>query len=281
MYHLLKRKLKKYYIKHPGKVERTTNTETIKESTETVKNCRGTTEEKENKNPIKKRPECTVATAVVCDFSDKEEKSQKEVKDSDSKKLEVPTRRNQLSSPSQENLSTSNGELSENPSSPKDDLDTAVFESETDGVEKDVTCCILSGAGIEISRKNSCNYSSVEVMAVKGRRLSLNLSHISVESKVTVGDEPLKNTSVKNLEETVENSEKESPRRSEAMPNIPQEKTSKSPRHSGCNAPSIGKVSLINSKVISIPLQQAKQDSPDKVITGNLLLFILQKFSRL
>ena len=36
----------------------------------------GTAQEKENKNIVKKRHECTVATAVVCDFNANEEKTQ-------------------------------------------------------------------------------------------------------------------------------------------------------------------------------------------------------------
>jgi len=279
VYHLLKRKLTKYYIKHPGKAERLLNAERIKGSSETVKNSKETVQEKDNENQVKKRPECTVPTAVVCDFNDKTVKTQKEeekedIKDIDSKKLTVPTCRKRLSSQSQENLSAaSKEELSENIGSPKDDKDSEKFDSETNGVESDKTCSILSSAGIEISRKNSLNYSSVEVMAVKGRKLSLNLSHISVESKATADNESLKNTSAKNLDEqdgkekkeAAENDQKESPRRVETIPNLPQEKTSKSPRHSVPNTPSIGKVSLINAKVISIPLQQTKQDSPDKV----------------
>ena len=282
MYHLLKRKLKKYYIKHPEKAKLITDAETIKGSTESVKDSRGIAQDKENKNPIKNKPECIVATAVVCDFNDKEEiiqKEQKEGNDSDSKKLEVPTCRKRLSSASSENLSTPNGELPESKTdTPKEDAVTSKLESETDGAEKSETCNIFSSAGIEISRKNSCNYSSVEVMAIKGRRLSLNLSHISVESKITLDEEPLKNSSVENIDEHSERKETTvedkmvSPRRVDTMPNLTQEKTlQKSPRHTTPNTPSkVGKVSLINSKVISIPLQPTRQDSSvDKVITGN------------
>ena len=290
VYHLLKRKLKKYYIKHPGKAQRPTNTDTVKQSTQSVRNSSETVQEKENKNQVIKRPECTVATAVVCDFNDKEEKTQREnqeVKDEDSKKLKVSTCRRRLSSPSQEDLSVLNGELSENAGSPRNDTDTGKLdEDEADGVEKDETCSVLSTAGIEITRKDSLNYSSVEVMTVKGHKLSLNLSHISLESKVTVDQELLKNASDKNLEEhgdreskeTAENVFKESPRRAELIPSLPQDKTSKSPRHPGPNTPSIGKVSLINSKIISIPLQQTKQDSPDKVTARNCILQVKGTF---
>ena len=286
VYHLLRRKLKKYYIKHPGKAQRPTNADTMKESTESTRKSRETAQEKEKKNQVIKRPQCTVPTAVVCDFNDKEDKTQKEdqeEKDSDSKKLKVPTCRRRLSSPSHEDLSALNGEHSEDVGSPRNDKGTEKLgEDETDGVEKDETCSVLSTAGIEITRKDSLNYSSVEVMAVKGRRLSLNLSHISLESKVTVDQVPMKNASDKNLDEhgdteskeTAENVMKESPRRA---PSLAQDKTLKSPRQPGSNTPSIGKVSLINSKIISIPLQQTKQDSPDKVTSRNCIVQIVAK----
>ena len=146
------------------------------------------------------------------------------------------------------------------------DADSAKLENETEHTDKPETCNIFSNAGIEISRKDSCNYSSVEVMAVKGRSLSLNLSHISVESKAT-GDE-LKDTSGEKLNErggreNEENGTKDktaSPRFSEAMPALTKDnRTQKSPRNAVPSTPSkVGKVSV--TKVISIPLQHKKQD---------------------
>lgn len=277
VYHLLRRKLKKYYINHPAKAQRTTNAESIKDNIESVKNYWETNQEKENKNQAIKRPECSVATVVACDFDDKDEKTLKEeqeVNDSESKKLKVPICRRRLSSQSQENLSASNEELTENKTSNQNERDTEKLNDETDAAENDETCNVLSNTGIEISRKNSLNYSSVEVMAVKGHRLSLNLSHISLESKVTAGQQSLKNTSGENFDvhgdsekqEPGESALKHSPGRVDIMPSLTsQDKTSKSPRHPGPNAPSISKVSLINAKIISIPLQQSKQDSSDKV----------------
>ncbi|KAJ7385718.1 hypothetical protein OS493_013749 [Desmophyllum pertusum] len=285
VYNLLHRKLKKYYIKHPGKAERTKMNDVTSES---VRNSRaGAARDKENRNPSKKRVECAVATVKVCDFNDKEEETAPNEADLESKKLAVPAGRQQLSSPSQENLSKLDGELS---NILQGDRNSAKFESETDGggsgEQKDRTCSILSDAGIEISRKTSCNYSSVEVMGVNGRRLSMNLSHISVESKVTMDKE----SSWMNLGEHSEREGKEnavncpegSPRRIiETKPITPQERSL--PRHAGPNTPSIGKVSLINAKIISIPLQQTKLDSPDKVkfhhrrLSSSALLFPVQE----
>ena len=143
-------------------------------------------------------------------------------------------------------------------------------ENGNDAEEKDETCSILSSTGIEISRKNSFNYSSAEVMAVKGRRLSLNLSHISVGGKATTEQETMKNTSENDISEREVEERKNftengqgSPRRSEGSP--PEDKSSKSPRNSVPATPSIGKVSLINAKVISIPLPRTKEDPGDKV----------------
>lgn len=270
MYHLLQRKLKKYYVKHPGKAERMMNDVTL--NSEPVRNSRVVTRDKENKNSSKKRGECAVATVNVCDFSDKKQTPPNE---SESKNLAVPAGREQLSPPSQENLSKLDQELTENANSLQDDHISAKLVRETDedgsGEQKDRTCSILSDGGIEISRKTSFNYSSVEVMPVNGRRLSLNLSHISVESKATTDKE----SSTMNLDEKKERDGKEtavtksedSPRRiSETKSVAPQERNS--PRPSGPNAPSIGKVSLINAKIVSIPLQQMKLDSPEKVIKG-------------
>lgn len=271
VYHLLKRKLKKYNNKHPGKARRSS-----KESVESVKTCRESAQEIRSKTESIKRNEFAVATAEVCDFNEKENTAQKEdhdeVNDSDSSKLHVPSCRTRLSSHSQEKLSSLNGELSTDVGGFDDGKDGEKLKDEQEHAEIDETCNVLSNAGIEISRKNSLNYSSVEVMAVKGRRLSMNLSHISVESKATKDQETLKNTPAEDIAElgdkerkdAVENT-KESPRPCENSPSLSQDKTSKSPRHSVPTTPSIGKVSLINAKIISIPLPQAKEDSADKV----------------
>ena len=280
VYHLLRRKLKKYYIRHPEKAKLMANAEIISANTESVKDSGGTAQEKENKNIIKKRHECPVATAVVCDFNGNEEKTQNGLKESDSKKLDVPMNRNRLSSASSENLSVPNRKLPEGKNGSMSVSDSYKLEKGTDDADKPETCSIFSNAGIEISRKDSCNYSSVEVMAVKGRSLSVNLSHISVESKAT-GDE-LKETSVEKLNERGgrENEENEtkdktgSPRFSEAMPALAKDNiTQKLPRNAGPSTPSkVGKVSVFNSKVISIPLQHKKQDSvADKVVTYRIV----------
>lgn len=238
-------------------------------NSESVRDSRGAGREKENKNSSKKRAECAVATVNVCDFIDKEESTPNEA-GLETKNLAVPAGREELSSPSRENLSKLDGELSENASSRQSDGTSTKFESETDGdvssEQKDRTCSILSDAGIEISRKTSFNYSSVEVMAVNGRKMSMNLSHISLESKATVNKESSEQNEQEGKENAV-NSHEVSPRRIiETKPITSQEKNS--PRHSNPNTPSIGKVSLINAKIVSIPLQQMKLDSPDKVSNG-------------
>lgn len=265
MYHLLQRKLKKYYVKHPGKAERTMNDVTY--NSESVRDSRGAGRDKENRNSSRKRAECAVTTVKVCDLNDKEESTPNEA-GLETKNLAVPAGREELSSPSRENLSKLDGELSENTNGPQDDGISAKIESETDGdascEQKDRTCSILSDAGIEISRKTSVNYSSVEVMGVNGRKLSMNLSHISLESKATFNKESSEHNGQGGKENAV-NSHELSPRRIvETKPITPQERAS--PRHSNPNTPAIGKVSLINAKIISIPLQQMKLDSPDKVI---------------
>ena len=282
VYHLLQRKLKKYYIRHPEKAKLMANAEITSANSESVisKDSCGTAQEKDNKNIVKKRHECTVATAVVCDFNANEEKTQNGHKKSDSTKLDVLLNRNRLSSASSENLSAPKEKLPEGKNGSVGDDDSAKLENETERTDKPETCNIFSNAGIEISRKDSCNYSSVEVMAVKGRSLSLNLSHISVESKAT-GDE-LKDTSADKLNErggreNVENGTKDktgSPRFSEAMPALTKDnRTQKSPRNAVPTTPSkVGKVSVFNSKVISIPLQHKKQDSvADKVVTYRIV----------
>lgn len=278
VYHLLQRKLRRYYIKHPRKAERTmndvtNNSESVTNNYESVRNSRGASRDKENKNAIKKRAECKVATVEACDFNDKQEATPNEA-GLETKNLAVPGGREELLSPSQENLSKLDGELSENASSLQGDLISEKLESETggdaSGEQKDRTCSVLSDAGIEISRKTSCNYSSVEVVGVNGRTLSMNLSHILIESKATVDKESSEHNEQERKENAV-NSPGESPRRvTETKTVTPQERTS--PRHSRANTPSIGKVSLINAKIISIPLQQMKLDSPDKVITENVFV---------
>ena len=268
VYHLLQRKLRKYYIKHPEKAEPTINDVTY--NSESVRNSRGADRDKENRTPSKTRAECPVATVNACDFNDKEESTQNEA-GLETKNLAAPAAREQLSSSSRENLSKLDKEIPANDSSLQGNGISAKIESETDGdassEQKDRTCSVLSDAGIEISRKTSFNYSSVEVMAVNGRKLSLNLSHISLESKATVNKESSEQNGEEGKENALNNRE-ETPRRvPETKPMAPQERTS--PRHSNTNTPSIGKVSLINAKIISIPLQQSKLDSPDKVITKN------------
>lgn len=263
VYHLLQRKLKKYYVKHPGKAERTMNDVTY--NSESVRDSRGAGRDKENRNSSKKRAECAVATVNVCDFNNKEESTPNEA-GLETKNLAVPAFREELSSPSRENLSKLEGELSENTTSPQGDQVSAESETNGDasGEQRDRTCSILSDAGIEISRKTSVNYSSVEVMGVNGRKLSMNLSHISLESKATFNKESNEQNGQEGKESAV-NSHEVSPRRTVETKSITsQERTS--PRHSGPNTPAIGKVSLINAKIISIPLQQMKLDSPDKVI---------------
>ena len=265
VYHLLQRKLKKYCIRHPEKAKLNTNTETVAANTVSAKDFCGTVKEKENRNTITMRHECTVAREVVFGFDGNEEKTQNGVKESVSKELEASINRNRLSSASLENLSA-----------PKEKFTGATNRSlgDTD-FRKLETCNIVSSAGIKISRKDSCSYSSVDVMAVKVRSLSLNLSHISVESKVT-GDE-LKHTSAEKLnehggQEMEKNETKDkmgSPRFSDAMAAITLEKTQKSSRNTCPNTRSeIGKVSVITSSVVSIPLQHTRQASlTDKVIS--------------
>lgn len=271
VYHLLKRKLKKYNNKHPVKSRRSSG----QERTESVRNCHESAQEIPSKNESKKRAECPLATAQVCDFNEKEHKALKqdhEIKDVESLKLKAPSCRSRLSSHSQDMLSASNEKLSETVGASDDDKASENHneENDNDAAEKDETCSILNSTGIEISRKNSFNYSSAEVMAVKGRRLSMNLSHISVEGKVTTEQETLKNTpendlSERGVEEKRNSTENApgSPRRPENSP--PENNSSKSPRNSVPATPSIGKVSLINAKVISIPLPRTKEDLGDKV----------------
>lgn len=62
---------------------------------------------------------------------------------------------------------------------------------------------LLSDAGIEISRRTSCNYSSVEVAGVNGRKLSMNLLHILIESKATVDKESTEHKELERKENTV------------------------------------------------------------------------------
>ncbi|KAL9969303.1 hypothetical protein ACROYT_G021502 [Oculina patagonica] len=256
VYHLLQRKLKKYYVKHPGKAERTMNDVTYNSAS--VRDSRGAGRDKENRNSSQKKAECTVATVNVCDFNDKEESTPNET-GLETKNLAIPAGREELSSPSRENLSKLDVDLSEDANGPQNNGISAKIKNETDGdasdEQRDRTCSILSDAGIEISRKTSLNYSSVEVMGVNGRRLSMNLSHISLESKATFNKESSEQNGQEGKENAV-NSHEVSPRRT------PQERTS--PRHSNPNTPAIGKVSLINAKIISIPLQQMKLDPPDK-----------------
>lgn len=62
---------------------------------------------------------------------------------------------------------------------------------------------LLSDAGIEISRRTSCNYSSVEVAGVNGRKLSMNLLHILIESKATVDKESTEHKELERKENMV------------------------------------------------------------------------------
>ena len=250
----------------------TNNSESLANNSESVRNSRGASQDKENKNAIKKRAECKVATVKACDFNDKQESASNEA-GLQTKNLTVPAGRKDLHSPSQENLSKLDGELSENASSLQGDLASEKSEGESDrdvsDEQKDRTCSVLSDTGFEISRKTSCNYSSVEVAGVNGRKLSTNLSHILVESKATVDKEPTEQNE-QEKENTVNNRE-ESPRRAiDTSTAAPKERSS--PRHSQANTPSIGKVPLTNAKIISIPLQQMKLDSPDKVITERVFV---------
>lgn len=250
----------------------TNNSESLTTNSESVRNSRRASPDKENKNAIKKRAECKVATVKACDFNDKQESTSNEA-DLETKNLTVPAGRKDLHSPSQENLSKLDGELSENASSLQGDLASEKSEGETDrdasDEQKDRTCSVLSDAGIEISRKTSCNYSSVEVAGVNGRKLSMNLSHILVESKATVDKDPTEQNE-QEKENTV-NNRGESPRRViDTSTAAPKERSS--PRNSRANTPSIGKVSLTNAKIISIPLQQMKLESPDKVITDRVFV---------
>ena len=253
----------------------TRNSESVTSNSESVRNSRGASQDKENKNAIEKKAVCKVATVKACDFNDKPESTSNEA-GLEEKNCAVPAGRKELLSPSQENLSKLDEELSENASSLQGDLISEKLESETDrdafGEQKDRTCSVLSDAGIEISRKTSCNYSSVEVAGLNGRKLSMNLSHILIESKATVDKESSEQNEQEKKEKTV-NSRGESPRRViDTKPAAPQERSS--PRHSRANTPPIGKVSLINSKIISIPLQQMKLDSPDKVIIDNVFVVV-------
>ena len=299
VYHLLQRKLRRYYSKHPRKAVRTmndvtrnaesvknnsesvtnnsesvkNNSESVTNNSESVRNSRGASQDKENKHAIKRRAECKVATVKACDLNEKQESTSDEA-GLEREKVAVAAGRKELISHSQENLSKLDGELTENASSPQDDLISGELESKTDGdasgEQKDRTCSVLCDAGIEISRKTSCNYSSVEVAGVNGRKLSMNLSHILIESKATVDKESTEHNEQERKENTV-NSSVGSPRRViETKPAGPQERSS--PRHSRANTPSVGKVSLKNAKIISIPLQQMKLDSPDMVITKNIFV---------
>lgn len=247
----------------------TRNSEFETNNSESVRNSRGASQDKENKNAIKKRAECKAATVKACDFNDKQESTSNE-SGLETKNLTVPAGRKELHSLSQENLSKLDGDLLENARNIQGDMISEKLESETDrdasGEQKDRTCSVLSDAGIEISRKTSCNYSSVEVAGVNGRKLSMNLSHILIESKATVDKESTEQNEQERKENTV-NTRVGSPRRV-----IETKHAGSSPRHSRANTPSIGKVSLINAKIISIPLQQMKLDSPDKVITKNVFV---------
>ena len=251
----------------------TRNSESLTNNSESVRNSRGASQDKENKNAIKKRVECKVATVKACDLNDKQESTSDDA-GSEREKVSVPAGRKELISHSQENLSKLDGELTENASSLQGDLISEKLESETDrdasDEQKDRTCSVLCDAGIEISRKTSCNYSSVEVAGVNGRKLSMNLSHILIESKATVDKESTEHNEQERKGNTV-NNRVGSPRGvTETKPAAPQERSS--PRHSRAHPPSVGKVSLKNAKIISIPLQQMKLDSPDKVITKNIFV---------
>ena len=250
----------------------TNNSESLANNSESVRNSRGASQDKENKNAIKKRAECKVSTVKACDFNYKQENASNEA-GLQTKNLTVPAGRKDLHSPSQENLSKLDGELSENASSLQGDLASEKSEGETDrdasDEQKDRTCSVLSDADFEISRKTSCNYSSVEVAGVNGRKLSMNLSHILVESKATVDKEPTEQNE-QEKENTVNNREESPGRAIDTSTAAPKEKSS--PRHSQANTPSIGKVPLTNAKIISIPLQQMKLDSPDKVITERVFV---------
>lgn len=257
VYHLLQRKLKRYYVKHPGKADHTIND--VAFNSEPIRNSPTVTPELENKNSSKKRREFAVTAVNACDFNDKMQTTPNETT-LESEKLAVPREgREQLSSPSQENLSLLDEELAENPNSshqgdPISEKSINGIDDDNSSEKKDRTCSVLSDDRIEISRKDSCNYSSVEIMAVNGRRLS----HTSGESKdLEDKNEP----EVK--ETTVNNHENSSRRISETKFVAPQEKNS--PRLSTPNTPSIGKVSPINAKIISIPLQSMKMEFPDKV----------------
>lgn len=251
----------------------TRNSESVTNNSESVRNSRGASQDKENKHAIKKRVECKVATVKACDLNDKQESTSDDA-GSEREKVSVPAGRKELISHSQENLSKLDGELTENASSLQGDLISEKLESETDrdasDEQKDRTCSVLCDAGIEIYRKTSCNYSSVEVAGVNGRKLSMNLSHILIESKATVDKESTEHNEQERKGNTV-NNRVGSPRGvTETKPAAPQERSS--PRHSRAHPPSVGKVSLKNAKIISIPLQQMKLDSPDKVITKNIFV---------
>ena len=291
-------KLRRYYSKHPRKAERTindvtrnsesvknnsesvtnnaesvkNNSESVTNNSESVRNSRGASQDKENKHAIKKRAECKVATVKACDLNDKQESTSDEA-GLEKEKASVAAGRKELISHSQENLSKLDGEVTENASSLQHDLISGKLESETDGdasgEQKDRTCSVLCDAGIEISRKTSCNYSSVEVAGVNGRKLSMNLSHILIESKATVDKESTEHNEQERKENAVNCHVGSPPRVIETKPAGLQERSS--PRHSRSNTPSVGKVSLKNAKIISIPLQQMKLDSPDMVITKNYL----------
>ena len=268
VYHLLQRKLKRYYVKHPGEAGRVMNDVTF--NSEPVRNSSTATPELEIRNSSKKRREFAVTTVNACDFNDKKQTTPNETKP-ESEKLTLPCAgREQLSSPSKENLSKLDEELAENPKSlhqddPISEKSINEIDEDNSSEQKDRTCSVLSDGGIEISRKDSCNYSSVQVMAVNGRRLS----HISVESKA----ETSKKSATVDLDEkneqegkesTVNNHENSSRRISETKSVAPQGRIS--PRLSAPNTPSIGKVSPINAKIISIPLQPMKMEFPEKVI---------------
>lgn len=239
-------------------------------NSEPVRNSSTATPELEIRNSSKKRREFAVRTVNACDFNDKKQTTPNETKP-ESEKLTLPCAgREQLSSPSKENLSKLDEELAQNPKSlhqddPISEKSINEIDEDNSSEQKDRTCSVLSDGGIEISRKDSCNYSSVQVMAVNGRRLS----HISVESKAETGKKSAtvdldEKNEQEGKESTVNNHENSSRRISETKSVAPQGRIS--PRLSAPNTPSIGKVSPINAKIISIPLQPMKMEFPEKVI---------------
>ena len=282
VYHLLCRKLNKFYIEHPGKMnafKEARPNNCAPEKTTSIVETRTRSPATWRKTKELNFSEDNVQT-VVSSLNGWDSKEKENI-DEDLCKINVPACRARLSSPSREDLSEGNvpdsNEIDKVPDSPSTaNVDSEPREDETNE-KKERSCSLSSETGLEISRKISCNCSSAEVMNMNGRKLSFNLlSHISIESKSTAANETPRNTSLKTsslnnvanhlLSET---GSRVSLTRLDAikhddMGKEHNVKPSSKPRPKEM---SIGKVSPFNARIISIPLTPVKRNSVDKVIS--------------